>query len=117
VPTIVADLVDARTGELLSLTESATVADGMVINLLRIRRGSGAAVADLGSGLHTLQHVSSESPTLAASLVREALKPAVDAGVLELVGVTTEGLGDTLAVRIEYRDLASRRTRVLRIQE
>lgn len=109
---IVADKLDAS-GEYASLTQSATIADGMVRTLLRTRRGSGAAVLDLGQRLREVTHVAGESAATLESLVREALRPAISAGVVRLISVTAaaeDADGTQLSAVAQYTDeLASPR--------
>jgi hypothetical protein len=111
-PAILADAIDPATGEYLSITESATIADGLVVHLLRTQRGSGAAVLEFGQRFRELTHVTSESPETVESMVREALRPASDAGVVRFKQIAAEvdpGDGSQLNAGIEYTDLLAPR--------
>lgn len=105
---ILADLIDPKTGEYLSLEDSASIADGMVVTLMRTERDSGAAVLGFGQRFKSLRHVTNDSPTLAESLAREALKPATDAGAVgfgQLSASVNAGDGTQVDTEIEYLDL------------
>jgi hypothetical protein len=109
---ILADAIDPRTGEYLSLTRGATIADGLVVQLLRTERGTGAAVLEFGHRLRELRHVTSESPELVESMVREALAPAIEAGVVRFDRVEAAvAPGDATQVNtgIRYVDLLAPR--------
>lgn len=84
---ILADAIDAKTGEYTSIEDSATIADGLVVTLLRTERDTGAAVIGFGQRFREIRHVDDESVVLAESLTREALKPASDAGVVEFARI------------------------------
>lgn len=104
---ILADLIDPKTGEYLSLEDSATIADGLVVTLLRTRRDSGAAVQGVGQRFRELRNVDSDTPVLAESMAREALAPAVTAGIIELrtvAAATNDGDGTQVDASVEYRD-------------
>lgn len=111
-PAILADMIDPATGEYLSIVDSATIADGLVVHLLRTQRGSGAAVLTTGQRFRELTHVTTESPVLVESMAREALQPAVDAGVVRFDQIEAE-VDDTdgaqLNTGIQYTDLLAPR--------
>lgn len=112
-PAILADLIDPATGEFRSIVDSATIADGLVVHLLRTQRGSGAAVLEFGQRFRELTHVTSESPELVESMAREALRPATDAGVVAFRQVEAEADpedGTQLNTGIEYTDLLAPRS-------
>ena len=105
---ILADSIDPKTGELLSIEDSASIADGMVVTLLRTRRDSGAAVQGVGQRFRELRHVTADAPILAESMAREALAPAIAAGIIELRGVVASANasdGTQIDASIAYRDL------------
>lgn len=107
-PAIVADMIDPATGDFLSVVDSATIADGLVVHLMRTQRGSGAAVLEFGQRFREIRHVTSDSPELAESMVREALQPAVDAGVVrfeQIEGQVDPGDSTQINAGFEYTDL------------
>jgi phage gp46-like protein len=91
---ILADMIDAKTGDYLSIEDS------------------GAAVLGFGHRFRELRQLSSDAPVLAESLAREALQPAIDAGVVQFeklaASANTED-GTQLDTDIEYLDLLAPR--------
>ena len=111
-PAILADMIDPATGEYLSIVDSATIADGLVVHLLRTQRGTGAAVLQTGQRFRELTHVTTESPELVESMVREALRPASDAGIVAFEQIEAEAEdqdGSQLNAGIQYTDLLAPR--------
>jgi hypothetical protein len=111
-PAILADKIDPATGEYQSIVDTATIADGLVVHLLRTQRGSGAAVLEFGQRYRELSHVTSESPELVESMTREALEPATDAGVVAFKRIDAEVEDDDGAqinAGIQYTDLLAPR--------
>lgn len=105
-PVIVADAIGTG-GEFVSLTESATIADGMVIEALSVHRGTGAAVRELGQRFRFLEHVTDDAAAIIESMTRQALAPAIEAGVVELVSAVVEvDAADPaqLNLAVEFRD-------------
>lgn len=105
---ILADLIDASTGEYLSLEDSATIADGLVVTLLRTQRGSGAAVLEFGQRFSELREVDNEATGLAESMTREALQPARDAGVVDfrsIRSVVNPSDSTQVDTTVEYLDM------------
>jgi hypothetical protein len=91
---ILADAIDATTGEYTSVEDSATIADGLVVTLLRTKRGSGAAVLEFGQRFQEIRHVTDDAVVLGESLTREALQPAIDAGVVAFRQISTQANPD-----------------------
>lgn len=111
-PAILADMIDPATGEYLSIVDSATIADGLVVHLLRTQRGSGAAVLEFGQRYRELSHVTEESPELVESMTREALRPATDAGIVQFKSIEVEVDAEDrtqMNTGIEYTDLLAPR--------
>lgn len=105
---ILADEIDPITRDFTSLERSRSIADGMVIHLLSVQRGTGAAVLDTGHRLRELRQVEERTPVSTESTLREALKPAKDAGVAEFTRIAAEvDAGDRTQVNsvVVYRDL------------
>lgn len=106
-PAILAEAIGARSREVQSLTRSTGIADGMVSYLIGVQRGSGAAVRDVGHRLRQLRNVDDGTATSLATLVREALRPAVDSGTARIAKIEVEinALDPTqVDGRIRYRD-------------
>lgn len=109
---ILADAIDPATGEYLSITEGATIADGLVVQLLRTERGTGAAVLEFGQRFRELRHVTTESPELVKSMVQQALAPAVGAGVVRFDGIEVAvdpSDGSQVNAAVRYTDLLAPR--------
>jgi hypothetical protein len=105
---ILADQIDPQTGEYLSLEDSATIADGLVVTLLRTTRDSGAAVLGVGQRFRDIRNVNDDSGTLTESIARQALQPAIEAGVIALRAVSASvnaSDGTQIDTGIEYLDL------------
>jgi hypothetical protein len=116
-PAILADAIDPYTGEYTSLISGLGLADAFVIEAIRVQRGTGAAVRDTGNRYREMDTVDEGAAELADSLTREALAPAVEAGVLAIVDVAAEpdaSDGSQLNVTIEYRDLLAPRAQPVR---
>ncbi len=106
-PAILADLIDPATGEYQSLTRSATIADGLVVHLMSTQRGTGASVRTIGHRLREVTHVENVAGDLVKSLVRQALKPAVDTGTIQIDNIATEANpedGTQIDLVIQYID-------------
>lgn len=86
---ILADLIDPDTGDFEAIDESATIADGLVVQLLRVQRDSGAAVLGFGQRFREVRNVDTGTPELVDSLAREALQPARDAGIVEFQSLSS----------------------------
>ncbi len=84
------------------------LADAFAIEALRVQRGTGAAVRDLGNRYREVTHVEDDSPEIIESMTAEAFEAAESAGVARLVAVTAEkdaGDPSQISTTIEYRDL------------
>lgn len=107
-PAILADKIDPVTGDFASLTEGLGVADGMVIQGMRVQRGSGAAVRAYGQRFREVRFNDGKATETMKSYAREALKPAVDSGTLRFVSLKSE-IDDEdptqIQTTIEYQDL------------
>ena len=104
-PAILADDIDATTGNPNSLIESIEPEDSAVIQIMRTRRGSGASVLDIGHRFHLIEKNDERAPTLAEAYVREALAELVRDGRIELHGIETEQfgqIGDGLGIFLSY---------------
>jgi hypothetical protein len=107
-PAILADRINPQTGDFESLFVGRSLADAFAIEALRVQRGTGAAVRDLGNRFRELSHVEDDAAELIESMTIEAFAAAADAGVARLVQVTVgvdAGDGSALETVVEYRDL------------
>ncbi len=113
-PFVVAKDINATTGEVNSLLTSINPIDNAVIQIARTRRGSGAAVLDIGHRLHEIKKLNEQSPTLAEGYVREMYKDLTDAGHIEITNIDTEQFGtmkDGLGIFLTYTLVATGETR------
>lgn len=107
-PAILADRINPQTGDFESLFVGRPLADAFAIEALRVQRGTGAAVRDLGHRFRELTHVEDDSPELIESMSSEAFADAANAGVARLVQVTVSvDPADPAQEQtvIEFRDL------------
>src|SRR5688572_8555787 len=89
-PAILADDIDASTGELNSLLTSIDPEDSAVIQIMRTKRGSGAAVLDIGHRFHLIEKNDERAPETAKAYAREALADLVADGRIEVNDISTE---------------------------
>lgn len=111
-PAIVADKIDQKTGDFESLTESRGIADGLVIYLLSVQRGSGASVRNFGHRLREIRHVDERAAELFESYVREALEPGTDSGLIRFRQIAADEDpedGTQVNATVEYVDLLAPR--------
>lgn len=104
---ILADKISVETGEVLSLLEGYDPLDAFVIEAMRVERDSGAAVQGIGQRFKSVTHVEDTNPQIIDSLTREAFRPVISDGLLELEPVkakANEKDGAQLEVEIEYKD-------------
>lgn len=108
-PGIVADAIDPRTGEYLSISRGFDPTDGAVLTALSVVRGSGSAVTDTGQRFQDLQLVDSSAQTFIDQEARRALKRLKDSSqiAIEKVEPTTEG--DWGEVLVQYQNIAKGR--------
>ena len=116
-PAILADDIDATTGELNSLVSSIEPEDSAVIQIMRTRRGSGAAVLDIGHRFHLIEKNDERAPDLAKAYAREAFADLVSGGLIEIHDIDTSQfgeIGDGLGIFLSYIILrtGTRRDRV-----
>lgn len=111
-PAILADAIDPVTGEYLSLTRGARLADAFAIEALRVQRGTGASTLELGQRFGELRNIESNATEVIESMVAEAFEDGERAGVVSLERVAVEvDEVDSSQVNtvIEFRDLLARR--------
>jgi len=104
-PSILADDIDATTGEPNSLMTSIAPEDSMVIQIMRTRRGSGAAVLDIGHRYHLIEKNDERAPAAAEAYTREAFADMTRDGLIEINDIDTEQFGqvnDGLGVFMTY---------------
>jgi hypothetical protein len=116
-PAILADDINASTGEVNSLLTSIEPEDSAVIQIMRTRRGSGASVLDIGHRFHLIDKNDERAPSLAEAYARGALADLLRDGRIDLHDIDTSQfgeLGDGLGIFLSYSILrtGARRDRV-----
>lgn len=107
-PAILADRIDPATGDFESVFVGRPLADAFAIEALRVQRGTGAAVRDLGNRYRQVSHVEPASTELIESMTTEAFAAAEQAGVARLVRVAVAVDAtdrSQVSATVEYRDL------------
>lgn len=115
-PVIAADDVNATTGEVNSLLTSIDPVDSAVIQIARTRRGSGAAVLDIGHRLAEIKKNDDSAAELAKSYAREMFAALVADGRIEIESIDTQQFGavdDGLGLFLTYRKASGARRRIL----
>lgn len=111
---MLADPIDFETGELLSIERGFDPVDAAVITALRIERGSGSAVEDVGQQYRKATHVDPALPALLREETRLALEHLVDAGDITFAvePVTADDYAD---LQIRYQNVARQRENKLNL--
>lgn len=109
-PVTLARLLDPTTGEQLSLFHGRPPVIALLIEQLRVVRGTGAAVQDSGNAFSTIRYNDAVAPANLEAEAHRILDPLVAAGFLELQDLEVEAGpqdGDLGAVFAVVRDLVS----------
>jgi hypothetical protein len=111
---ILADPIDPRTGEYLSLERGFDPTDAAVLTALRTVRGSGSAVLEVGQRFQDATHVTDATATFLFQEVELALRHLVHTGQirLERVSVVAEPGKDFAEAAIFYVNLARGEERI-----
>lgn len=119
VPAILADAVDFKTGELLSISRGYDPTDGAVFTALRTVRASGSAVEDVGQKFHEHKLVDTKLEPFMKQEVAFALKHLTDSNQVELQSVDIASDADYGEPQIRYFNRAQQqdRTATARTQE
>jgi hypothetical protein len=89
-PAILAPMINPTTGQFESIFRSRPLADAFAIEAIRVERGTGASVRDLGQRFRELRYVEDGMPEMVESYCREAFAAAEAAGVARIVSVAVE---------------------------
>lgn len=119
VPALLADGVDFRTGELLSISRGYDPTDGAVFTALRTVRASGSAVEDVGQKFHEHQLVDPQLEPFMRQETDFALNELVEAKQIELRSVAVLQDNDWAEVQVKYFNAAQAvdRTAAARVQD
>lgn len=104
-PGILADSINANTGELTSLLDGPHPVDAMVVHIARTRLGSGA-VATVGTTYHEIQKVDpTTTPTDIKFRTEQAYDLLVKRGDIRIKSIVASADGDTGDVYMTYVNL------------
>lgn len=88
-PPILADYVDPNTGRITKLLTSRSPVDGAIIEGLRVERGSGAAVVDVGQSLREIRHTDDASLGEVFGRAQDGVRELERLGLARLQSVKT----------------------------
>ena len=104
---ILADAIDFKTGEYLSISRGFDPVDAAVQVALRTVRGSGSAVEDVGQKFHEQSHVTAGLQTFFREEVAFALRHLVESKEIRLVSVVIPTGDDWAEAQVKYQNLIS----------
>ena len=105
---LLAEQIDPETGDYASLFEGVDPIEAQGLNALRIRRGSGAAVMDVGNRFHLIRKIDETIEKQIDSLTREALGRLIANGDIRYLGIDMEVLdpgNNTVVVKAKWQNL------------
>jgi hypothetical protein len=108
-----ADAIDPTTGDYLSIQRGIDPVEAAAIEALRVRRASGSAVLQDGSGLHEIQRIDDRTPFLVRSEIEYAWRRLIEARQIRLDGVDVVTSGDAVNASIRFTNLVSGRAGML----
>lgn len=105
---ILADPIDPKTGEYLSIERGFDPTDAAVLYALRVVRGSGSAVLETGQRFRDVTHVTDSTSSQLFQEVELALRHLVERGQIRLEQVISRAIpGEDFAeVAVFYTNLA-----------
>jgi len=111
VPAMLADPIDFKTGELLSIERGYDPTDGAVFTALRTVRGSGSAVEDVGQKFHEHQLVDPQLEPFMRQETEFALVHLVETKQVEFASAVVVQGDDFGEMQLKYRNLVQQRDR------
>jgi hypothetical protein len=108
-----ADAIDPRTGDYISLTRGFDAVDGAILTAFSTVRGSGSAVENVGQRFADHTHVNPQLEPFMREEVRLATKLVVDRGDASIGAVAVTDLGDGAELYVEWKNLARDKARAL----
>ena len=102
-----ADAINPTTGDYLSIQRGVDPVEAAALEALRVRRASGSAVLQDGSGLHEIRQIDDRTPFLVRSEVEYAWRRLIEARQIRLDGVDVVASGDTVNASIRFTNLVS----------
>ena len=109
-PGILADAIDPQTGEYLSILKGFDPIDAQVLDAMKIKRGSGAAVRNDGQRFADIENVDDSTSALVDAEARRALSRLVENSDIKIqrVDPVADPNDDYANVAVEYRNLRVR---------
>ncbi len=111
-PAMLADPVDPKTGEYLSISRSFDPTDGAVLTALSIERGSGSAVQNVGQRFRDATHITPQLSSFFQQEVAQALRHLTASKQIRLESVTVVTEDDTVNLYVRYVNLARQQKRL-----
>ena len=105
---LLAEQIDPETGDYISLFDGVDPIEAQVLNALRIRRGSGASVMDVGNRFHLIRKIDETIGKQIDSLTREALGRLIANRDIRYLGIDVEVLdpgNSTVVVKARWQNL------------
>ncbi len=107
-PAFLADAIDPRTGEFLSIEQGFDPTDAWVLHQLGLARGTGSAVLDDGRDFSDVTHVDDRRQRILDQEIRRPLRRLVEEREIEILKLTIEKpAGDAFEAKLSYRQLAN----------
>lgn len=105
---LLADAIDPVTHDYVSLVHGVDPIDAKVVNVLKIARGSGAAVTATGNRFHELKKITEDLALTIESMVLEALARMIADGEIEYGGTVYDywdPAGQFVQARVSWYNL------------
>jgi hypothetical protein len=112
VPAMLADPIDFRTGEFLSIEQGYDPTDGAVFTALRTVRGTGSAVQDVGQKFHEHQRVDPQLEPFMREETSFALQHLTETRQIELESVGVLMDDDYAELQLKYFNVAEQQQRI-----
>lgn len=110
-PALLADPIDFRTGELLSICRGYDPTDGSVFTALRTVRNSGSAVENVGQKFHEHPLIDPQLEPFMREETAFALSDLVDADQIEIRSVEVPTGDDWAELQLKYFNVAQQADR------
>lgn len=112
---VLADPIDATTGDYLSIERGFDPTDAAVITAVRTVRASGSAVEDVGQRFADHKFVDNKLEPFMREEVRLALKHLTERGDLSIDKVSVTLFGDGAETYVEWQNVARQKAQALRL--
>lgn len=108
---LLCDNIDPRSHDFVSLTTTIDPIDAQVILAMKLKRGSGASVFNVGNRLHEVRKMGDSVQSEIKGLVKEALQQLVDRRDIQYRGVVFDLIdpaNQTIYMTIKWVNLRAR---------